>query len=238
MSHIPNQIDVLNKEYISLCEKFALDETPSFSLSHFTGKAFVSFQYQHFRDYCVREAERNPEWLQICGSNIKISKTSQPGDVYWYNMKISDSERRKNVFYSYAILFMMLILSFAALMGLQFWEISEHKTKYGDSLSDKLKSYLVTGSMAILTNIINFILGSSIEILSDMERHKTKSLRLTSLIIKMVISQFLNTAIIYSILFLMKPSNPLGTFGLVSKITSLVTISGLISVLMQIFIPK
>lgn len=162
MSHIPNQIDVLNKEYIALCEKFALDESPAFNLSHFTGKAFISFQYQHFRDYCVREAEKNPEWLQICGSNIRVSKTNQPTDIYWYNMKVSDSERHRNIFYSYCILFMMLILSFAALIGLQFWEVAEHAKHYENSLGDKLKSYLVTGSMAVLTNIINFILGSSI----------------------------------------------------------------------------
>lgn len=71
-----------------------------------------------------------------------------------------------------------------------------------------------------------------------MERHKTKSDRLSSLIVKTIITQFINTSIIYTILYLMKPSNPLGTFGLVSKVTSLVVISGFISVAMQVFIPK
>ena len=37
-------------------------------------------------------------------------------------MKVSDSDRAKNIFYSYAILFMLLILSFAALTGMQIWQ--------------------------------------------------------------------------------------------------------------------
>ena len=92
--------------------------------------------------------------------------------------------------------------------------------------------------MAVLTNVINFILSYSIGILATMERHKTKSDRISSLIVKTVITQFINTSIIYFILFLIRPSNPLGTFGLVSKINSLVIVSGLISVALQIFIPK
>jgi hypothetical protein len=37
-------------------------------------------------------------------------------------MKVKDSERVKNIFYSYAVLVMLLILSFGALMGLQLWK--------------------------------------------------------------------------------------------------------------------
>lgn len=162
MSHIPNQIDVLNEEYISLCKKFALDDSAAFNLSHFTGKAFVSLQYQHFRDYLVQQYEKDPGFLNICGTDIKISKTNQPPDIYWYNMKITDEERRMKIFYSYAILFMLLVLSFGALVGLQFWEADESKKQVGVTMTEKLRSYLVTGSMAILTNIINFILSTSI----------------------------------------------------------------------------
>jgi hypothetical protein len=41
-------------------------------------------------------------------------------------MKVSDSERTKNIFYSYAILFMLLVLSFAGLLGIQFWQKDEN----------------------------------------------------------------------------------------------------------------
>lgn len=92
--------------------------------------------------------------------------------------------------------------------------------------------------MAIITNIINFILSYSIELLSHMEKHKTKSDRLSSLILKNVVTQTINTSIIYTILYLIEPSNPLGYFGLYKKVFSLVVVSGFISLAMQAFIPK
>ena len=83
-------------------------------------------------------------------------------------MKVTDAQRAKNVFYSYAVLLMLLILSFAALLGLQFWNMAEEEKQVGPELSSKLMSYVITGSMAILTNVINYILSYSIEVLSDM----------------------------------------------------------------------
>jgi uncharacterized membrane protein len=92
--------------------------------------------------------------------------------------------------------------------------------------------------MAIITNVINYILSSSIEVLADMERHKTKSDRTGQLILKIVISQFLNTSIIYTILYLLKPLMPLGTYGMVNKINSLIVISGAINIVFQIVLPS
>jgi len=45
---VPNQIKTVNKEYIELSKRFAMDESSSFNLSHFVGKAYVSFEYQHY----------------------------------------------------------------------------------------------------------------------------------------------------------------------------------------------
>ncbi len=91
--------------------------------------------------------------------------------------------------------------------------------------------------MAILTNVINYILSYSTQLLSDIERHKTKTQRLNSLIIKTIASQTLNTLFIYYILYKINPGNPLSQNGLVSKIVDLVMVSGFISVVMQIFPP-
>jgi len=91
--------------------------------------------------------------------------------------------------------------------------------------------------MAIVTNIINFILSSSIELLSDMEKHKTKSDRLSSLIIKIIVTQTINTSFIYFILYILTPTNPLGKAGLVKNVSDLVIVSGFISVVLQIFPP-
>lgn len=158
-----------------MCEQFALNTSPAFTLSKFTGKAFICFQFQHYRDYFIKEYEKNPKFLEICGQPLRISRTNMPSDIFWYNMKISDSQRSKNIFYSYAILFMLLLISLAALIGLSFWSVTLNQGAKGHSFIAKIKGYAITALMSILTNIINYILSYSISLLVVMERHKTKS---------------------------------------------------------------
>ena len=136
---------------------------------------------------------------------------------------------------------MLLVLSFSSLMGLQIFQnnqvVDESKVKAPLSFGEKLKANAITLGMAILTNIINYILSYSTQLLSDIERHKTKTQRLNSLIVKTIASQTLNTLFIYYILYHINPINPLSQNGLVSKIVDLVMVSGFISVILQIFPP-
>lgn len=152
-------------------------------------------------------------------------------------MKVSDYERKKNVFYSYCILFMLLVVSFGALLGLQFWQMAQSKIHTGASTSSKILSYLISGSQALLTTLINQIIYFVVELLSDTEKHKTKSDRVGSLILKIVISQFLNTSIIYSILYVIKPIDPLSTYGIVTKVTSLILVSGIFNIVWYAIMP-
>lgn len=55
--------------------------------------------------------------------------------------------------------------------------------------------------------------------------------------VKTLTTQAINTSFIYVILYIIEPSNPIGSFGLASKIISLVVISSLASLLLNIFIP-
>jgi hypothetical protein len=100
---------------------------------------------------------------------------------------------------------MLLILSFAALMGLDFWQLAQNYTAVGNSFGARIGSYAMPGLMAVLTTLINYVISYAVQILADMEQHKTKSDRMWQLILKIVITQFLNTSIIYSILYLIKP---------------------------------
>ena len=109
---------MVNKQYLNTCYKYAIDQSPSFTLSHFTGKAFVSFQYQHYRDYFLREFQYDKNFFKINGKSVKVSQSSKPSDIYWENMKISQTQRKNNIIYSYIILAMTLIISFAGLLSL------------------------------------------------------------------------------------------------------------------------
>ena len=48
---------MLNKQFIEKGKEFAQTDTMLFNVSHFLGKAYVSFEYQHFRDYFLREEQ-------------------------------------------------------------------------------------------------------------------------------------------------------------------------------------
>lgn len=153
-------------------------------------------------------------------------------------MKITDSTRTKNIMYSWGVLSMLLILSFTALIALQYGKLAVSSLKTGVSLISKLKAMALSGSMALLTTLINFILSSSMELLSKMEKHKTKSERLKSLVFKTIVSQSINTCFLYGILHLVKPSyNILNSYGLVYQIMSLITISSLVTLLLQAAVP-
>jgi len=70
-----------------------------------------------------------------------------------------------------------------------------------------------------------------------MEQHQTKTLRLSSVIIKTIVTQAFNTSFIYYIFYLIFQTNPLGKYGLVNQVLNLVTVSGFISVALQVFPP-
>ena len=59
------QIKLMNDQIIILSKKMAEDNSMSFNLTHFVGKAFVSFEYQHFRDYILREYQNNKSFLTM-----------------------------------------------------------------------------------------------------------------------------------------------------------------------------
>ena len=115
---IPRQVDFLNDCEIILNKQFANDNSVLFNVTHFVGKAFISFQYQHYREYIIEEAERDPNFLNFNGVQLKVERAGNPRDVYWKNMRHSDYKRKKSIIFSYLILSMVLIFAFAVLVGI------------------------------------------------------------------------------------------------------------------------
>lgn len=91
-------------------------------------------------------------------------------------------------------MFMALILSFALIFGLQLYQSSGAGQNKNVALN-----YLFTISMTTITTAINFLLAVFIAKLTTMENHKTKTDYIVSLMVKTVIAQFVNTAVIYYI---------------------------------------
>ena len=60
---------------IDLCQHLAISgsKADNFKLTHFTGKAFVTFEYEHYRDYFIKKYEEDNNFLKISDKPIKIS---------------------------------------------------------------------------------------------------------------------------------------------------------------------
>lgn len=87
---------------IDLCTKYDFDRSFNFCVSRFIGKAFVSFQYQHFLQVIVDHSRKGGEPLQIRGEPLGIHRAPNPNDVYWENLHHSLDEvktRRWNTFW-------------------------------------------------------------------------------------------------------------------------------------------
>jgi hypothetical protein len=70
MESTKEKVRLLNSEYVELSKRFSTDDTVAFNISHFLGKAFVSFEYQHYRNYFLREHR--------FGDKLKMERDCEP----------------------------------------------------------------------------------------------------------------------------------------------------------------
>lgn len=93
--------------------------------------------------------------------------------------------------------------------------------------------------MTVLTTIINYILAFTCQKLTEWERHNSKTDYIISLMTKSVISQFINTAFIYYMIGVVADlahsdnASPLSENGIVTKVSSLVAVSGGIQIFLN-----
>lgn len=98
---------------------------------------------------------------------------------------------------------MTLIFSFGLIFGLQIFKSSKNNAKKFMTAPGQTENvalnYLFTIGMTTITTAINFLLADFIAKLTAWENHKTKTDYIVSLMVKTVIAQFANTAVIYYI---------------------------------------
>lgn len=136
----------------------------AFNLTHFVGKAFVSFEYQHYRDYILRESDRDKNFLKIRKDySMKVELAATPNDIIWYNMSVESSTRRKNILTSYLILLMVLACAFAGTLMLTKikFEIQQNA-----STADDAWGPVLTVIMTIVTLVINSLLSIIVKLLT------------------------------------------------------------------------
>ncbi len=84
---------------------------------------------------------------------------------------------------------------------------------------------------------INYVLQIVAEFLTVQEKHQTKSDEKSSLILKLVITQFLNNAIIYFIVSLLNNKPYTAPAGLIYQINSIILLSGVIQIWINLVYP-
>ncbi len=100
-----------------------------------------------------------------------------------------------------------------------------------------MERFAVTALSGLITALINYFLSEVIQIMAKSEKHTTKSNEVSSLIVKSTVAQTLNTLFIYLFIYFMKPSNPLGPYGLVSKVVGAAIVTAAITPVLEIIQP-
>lgn len=225
------QVKLLNRELIRLSQKFAEDSSLAFNLTHFVGRGFISFEYQHLRDYLLREYERDREFLRVGEDSLKVALAAGPSDIFWYNMKVEGRTRLKYMVISYLVLIMVLTFAFAAVLAID--QLKTALTRHDAESAAAFLTILTT----VLTLAINAGLAAIVRQLTEFERHETRSKHLISLVVKTVVTQFINTAIIYYASEQITPTPYLSEEGLVFQVSSLFLTSAVIQVVINLVNP-
>lgn len=89
---------------------------------------------------------------------------------------------------------MVLCVAFA---GTLFITKVKYDVNENSTVEDDVLGLFLTVFMTVVTLIINSLLGMIVKYLTEFERHQTKSNFILSHVVKAVITQFINTTIIY-----------------------------------------
>ncbi len=76
----------------------------------------------------MQKYEDNSRRFMLGNKTLSLSRASHPTDIYWANMKVSDSKRARKLVTSYIIIAMILFFSAAALVGIDFVKLMSIKT--------------------------------------------------------------------------------------------------------------
>jgi hypothetical protein len=123
------------------------------------GKAFVSFEYQHFREYIMQKYEDGSKKFMYGNNELVLSRATHPTDICWVNMRIDDFDRLKKIISSYLIISMVLIFSAFALVGVDFIKLSG--IKEGQNLGPETVAfnYGLNIVASVITSFINIGIG-------------------------------------------------------------------------------
>lgn len=139
----------LDKAEIEVSNKFAEKNYSSeFVIGRFLGKAFVSFEYQHFAHALIESIHETEKFSTF--KEIEIMNAPFPQDVHWGNLNIEESERKERILTTFLLTFGCIAVGFAIVLGLRYtfknyYKIDDYDTNAG---------YLILAGSAGVTILI------------------------------------------------------------------------------------
>lgn len=129
-STIPKQVDFLNDCEILLSKQYASDNSVLFNMTNLLGYAFISFQYQHYKQYILSEASKKKSFLFFNGVPLKVESANEAADINWHNFRHSESKRKKRILTTISFVGLTILITFAMVCTLQYFRLSDVKFTY------------------------------------------------------------------------------------------------------------
>jgi hypothetical protein len=153
------------------CDLF-LSEFPNTYLKYF----FVLFQYLMATSICCCCCDKKKINILKNKLFLRVSQAPEPTDILWENLEVTWTERVVRALVSYAITFLILVCSFGIILGLNLYQTGQNKSLY---------KYGISALISIIVSIINFIVITLINILTDTERKISVSTKYLSNSVKL-----------------------------------------------------
>jgi hypothetical protein len=135
------------------------------------------------------------------GKHIIIERAAEPGDVYWENLSVSQSQRFVKSLITYSITVVLLGIVFGIYFSLGQLKIyledeSEKESEEGETNIFIWYVRIVNFGTSILAIIVNSILNWLIRLLSSFEKHMTYTRYHLSVAFKLMTATFINIALL------------------------------------------
>lgn len=120
----PNQVSLLAQKQIEVLKRYAATTNPELTLSHFLKTAFVSFEYEEYKDYFIKQHQSDLKLLYDDQTCLYIKEAPAVEDINWFNLQISDVQRAKSIFKSCLALLLLICTSLGLIWLVQHWRLA------------------------------------------------------------------------------------------------------------------
>jgi hypothetical protein len=183
------------------------------------GVAFVTFDNKNMYERVLSfyGADESGFWSKLCGSkkgtpytthlngnavttNIQVITAPAPTDIMWDNIGLSTIEIAKRRLITIFLSLLLLGVCFAIMLGLKVAQDKAAKSQAASAAAGQVTSSvgvrLLSIVISLLILIINNVLAIVLQKLTIYERHSDHTDKNRSMILKICVSQFINTCLL------------------------------------------